>query len=87
MVGADDEAYELVKPAFKHWASLVVHAGEPGAGTRMKLARNMLTFISFAAACEAYEAGRGSGNRPAGAGRVVPAHRCAERRSRRDHGP
>lgn len=53
MVGADDEAYEIVKPVFKQWASMVVRAGEPGAGTRMKLARNMLTFIGFAAACEA----------------------------------
>lgn len=53
MVGADDEAYAAVKPVFKQWASLVVRAGEPGAGTRMKLARNMLTFIGFAAACEA----------------------------------
>jgi 3-hydroxyisobutyrate dehydrogenase-like beta-hydroxyacid dehydrogenase len=34
---------------------MVVHAGEPGAGTRMKLARNMLTFTSFAAACEAMQ--------------------------------
>ena len=53
MVGADEEAYAKVKPVFKQWASLVVRAGEPGAGTRMKLARNMLTFIGFAAACEA----------------------------------
>jgi 3-hydroxyisobutyrate dehydrogenase-like beta-hydroxyacid dehydrogenase len=53
MVGADREVYERVKPIFKQWASMVVHAGEPGAGTRMKLARNMLTFTSFAAACEA----------------------------------
>ena len=53
MVGAEREVYERIKPAFKHWASVVVHAGEPGAGTRMKLARNMLTFTSYAAACEA----------------------------------
>ncbi|OBI53488.1 NAD(P)-dependent oxidoreductase [Mycobacterium sp. E796] len=53
MVGAERQVYERVKPAFKQWASMVVHAGEPGAGTRMKLARNMLTFTSFAAACEA----------------------------------
>lgn len=53
MVGATDEAFELVKEPFSSWASLVVHAGEPGAGTRMKLARNMLHYISFAAACEA----------------------------------
>ena len=37
MVGADREVYERIKPAFKQWASLVIHAGEPGAGTRMKL--------------------------------------------------
>ena len=53
MVGATDEAFELTKEPFSRWASLVIHAGEPGAGTRMKLARNMLHYISFAAACEA----------------------------------
>jgi len=53
MVGAPREVYERIKPIFKQWASLVIHAGEPGAGTRMKLARNMLTFTSFAAAAEA----------------------------------
>lgn len=53
MVGAPREVYERIKPVFKQWASLVIHAGEPGAGTRMKLARNMLTFTAFASACEA----------------------------------
>lgn len=53
MVGADDEGFALVEKPFSQWASLIVHAGEPGAGTRMKLARNMLHFISFTAACEA----------------------------------
>jgi len=53
MVGASDEAFALVQEPFSQWASLVVHAGGPGAGTRMKLARNMLHFISFTAACEA----------------------------------
>ena len=53
MVGATDEVYALIKPAFKQWASMMVHAGEPGAGTRMKLARNMLTSSSYTAACEA----------------------------------
>ena len=53
MVGASEEAFALVNEPFSCWASLVVRAGEPGAGTRMKLARNMLHYISFAAACEA----------------------------------
>lgn len=46
MVGADDEAFQRIKEPFSRWASLLIHAGEPGAGTRMKLARNMLTFVS-----------------------------------------
>ncbi|MGH3639834.1 MAG: NAD(P)-dependent oxidoreductase, partial [Mycobacterium sp.] len=61
MVGADDDAYEKVKPVFKQWASMVVRAGEPGAGTRMKLARNMLTYIGFAAACEASKLAEAAG--------------------------
>lgn len=71
MVGADDEAFEKVKPVFKKWASLVVRAGEPGAGTRMKLARNMLTFIGFAAACEAQKLAEAAGIDLQKLGRVV----------------
>jgi len=71
MVGADDDAYERVKPVFKQWASMVVRAGEPGAGTRMKLARNMLTFIGFAAACEAQKLAAAAGIDLQKLGRVV----------------
>ncbi|WP_199254272.1 NAD(P)-dependent oxidoreductase [Mycolicibacterium mengxianglii] len=71
MVGADRAVYEQIKPAFKQWASLVIHAGEPGAGTRMKLARNMLTFTSYAAACEAMKLAQQSGLDLGQLGRVV----------------
>ena len=71
MVGAEREVYERIKPAFKHWASLVIHAGEPGAGTRMKLARNMLTFTSYAAACEAMKLADAAGLDLQALGRVV----------------
>jgi 3-hydroxyisobutyrate dehydrogenase-like beta-hydroxyacid dehydrogenase len=71
MVGADREVFEGVKPAFKQWASLVIHAGEPGAGTRMKLARNMLTFTSYAAASEAMKLAENSGLDLQALGRVV----------------
>ncbi|WP_082694941.1 NAD(P)-dependent oxidoreductase [Mycobacterium lehmannii] len=71
MVGADDEAFAKVKPVFKKWASLVVRAGEPGAGTRMKLARNMLTFIGFAASCEAMRLAESAGLDLQKLGRVV----------------
>lgn len=71
MVGADDDAYEVVKPVFKQWASMVVRAGEPGAGTRMKLARNMLTYIGFAAAFEAAKLAEAAGIDLQKLGRVV----------------
>ncbi len=71
MVGAPREVYEQVKPVFKQWASLVIHAGEPGAGTRMKLARNMLTFTGFAAACEAMALAERAGLDLQALGRVV----------------
>jgi 3-hydroxyisobutyrate dehydrogenase-like beta-hydroxyacid dehydrogenase len=71
MVGADREVYERIKPTFKQWASLVIHAGEPGAGTRMKLARNMLTFTSYAAACEAMKLAEQAGLDLQQLGRVV----------------
>ncbi|MGZ8801708.1 MAG: NAD(P)-dependent oxidoreductase [Mycobacterium sp.] len=71
MVGADREIYERIKPAFKQMGSMIVHAGEPGAGTRMKLARNMLTFIGFAAACEAMQLAEACGINLQQLGRVV----------------
>ena len=71
MVGAEREVYEKIKPAFKHWAAVVIHAGEPGAGTRMKLARNMLTFTSYAAACEAMKLAEAAGLDLQALGRVV----------------
>lgn len=71
MVGAPREVYERVKPVFTRWASLVIHAGEIGAGTRMKLARNMLTFTGFAAACEAMALAERAGLDLQALGRVV----------------
>jgi 3-hydroxyisobutyrate dehydrogenase-like beta-hydroxyacid dehydrogenase len=71
MVGAEREVYEKIKPAFKQWASVVIHAGGPGAGTRMKLARNMLTFTSYAAACEAMKLAEAAGLDLQALGRVV----------------
>ncbi|OBG30174.1 NAD(P)-dependent oxidoreductase [Mycobacterium sp. 852002-51057_SCH5723018] len=71
MVGAEREVYERAKPAFKQWASMVIHAGEPGAGTRMKLARNMLTFTSYVAACEAMKLADAAGLDLQALGRVV----------------
>jgi 2-hydroxy-3-oxopropionate reductase len=53
MVGGDRGAFERVEPVFGRWASLAVHMGPPGAGTRAKLARNLVQFVSYTAAGEA----------------------------------
>ncbi len=71
MVGADGEVFARVKEPFSHWAELVVHAGPPGAGTRMKLARNMLTFTAYAAVGEAWKLAEASGLNLQDLGNVV----------------
>lgn len=71
MVGATDEAFAKIEEPFSRWASLVIHAGQPGDGTRMKLARNMLHFVSFAAACEATKLAAASGLNLQDLGKVV----------------
>jgi 3-hydroxyisobutyrate dehydrogenase-like beta-hydroxyacid dehydrogenase len=53
MIGADDVAFQRIKEPFARFASLVIHAGPVGAGTQMKLARNMMHFVAWAAAFEA----------------------------------
>ena len=80
------EVYERIKPAFKHWAAVVIHAGEPGAGTRMKLARNMLTFTSYAAACEAMKLAEAAGLDLQALGQGGASHRRTHQRPGRDHG-
>lgn len=71
MVGGSDEAFEAVREPFGHFAELVVHAGPVGAGTRMKLARNLLHFVSFTAACEAGRLAEAAGLDIRALGKVV----------------
>ena len=61
MIGGTEEAFAAVAEPFGYWAELVVHAGDVGAGTRMKLARNLLHFVSFTAAGEAQRLAEASG--------------------------
>jgi 3-hydroxyisobutyrate dehydrogenase-like beta-hydroxyacid dehydrogenase len=53
MIGGDRDAYERCKAPFSTFAELVLHFGPAGAGTRAKIARNLLTFVGYAAAAEA----------------------------------
>ncbi|MEU7144094.1 NAD(P)-dependent oxidoreductase [Nocardia sp. NPDC046473] len=61
MVGGSDAAFERVRAPFGCFADLIVHAGPVGAGTRMKLARNLIHFISFAATTEAQRLAEAAG--------------------------
>ncbi|MFI1463365.1 NAD(P)-dependent oxidoreductase [Nocardia carnea] len=71
MVGGNDNAVAAVREPFGCFADLVVHAGEVGAGTQMKLARNLLHFISFTAATEAQRLAEAAGLDITALGKVV----------------
>lgn len=61
LVGGSPEAYAAASPVLSTMGSKVVHAGPVGAGTRLKLARNLLHFASFTAATEAQRLAEAAG--------------------------
>lgn len=72
MVGGDRDSYIRLKEPFALAADMLVHAGpDVGAGTRMKLARNLLHFISFTATTEAARLAEAAGIDIAKLGKVV----------------
>lgn len=71
MVGGSDDAVERARPVLERYASLVVHCGPVGQGTRMKIARNLITFASFAAVGEASRLAEAAGVDLALLGEVV----------------
>ncbi|MFE3983542.1 NAD(P)-dependent oxidoreductase [Nocardia tengchongensis] len=71
MVGGSAAAFEAVREPFGRFGSLVIHAGEVGSGTRMKLARNLLHFVAFTAASEAQRLAEAAGLNISALGKVV----------------
>ncbi|MFC8042336.1 NAD(P)-dependent oxidoreductase [Nocardia sp. NPDC057353] len=71
MVGGSDAAFAAVKEPFGLFSDLVVHAGPVGAGTRMKLARNLLHFVAFTAATEGQRLAEAAGLDITALGKVV----------------
>jgi 3-hydroxyisobutyrate dehydrogenase-like beta-hydroxyacid dehydrogenase len=53
MVGADPRDLEIVAPYMAAYAKMVVHAGPPGSGVRLKLINQLLVSCNAAAAAEA----------------------------------
>jgi 3-hydroxyisobutyrate dehydrogenase-like beta-hydroxyacid dehydrogenase len=71
MVGGTDAAFARVEEPFGAWADLVLHVGPVGAGTRAKLARNLLHFVAFTAAAEAQRLAEAAGISLNKLGRIV----------------
>lgn len=61
MVGGDRAAYERCRDVFRTWAELVMHFGPTGAGTRAKIARNLVSFASYCVAAEAQRLAEAAG--------------------------
>jgi 3-hydroxyisobutyrate dehydrogenase len=61
LVGGDDDAVERCREPFGRWAGRVEHFGPVGAGTRAKLARNLVTYVSYAAVGEAFRLAEAAG--------------------------
>ncbi|WP_280183507.1 NAD(P)-dependent oxidoreductase [Nocardia cyriacigeorgica] len=71
MVGGSDTAFARVREPFGCFGDLIVHAGPVGAGTRMKLARNLVHFVAFTAATEAQRLAEAAGLDITTLGKVV----------------
>ena len=61
LVGGDEQAFATARPALERMGTRVVLAGPIGAGTRLKLARNLLHFVSFTAVTEAQRLAEAAG--------------------------
>jgi 3-hydroxyisobutyrate dehydrogenase-like beta-hydroxyacid dehydrogenase len=61
MFGGSRAAYDRCREPFGCWADLIMHMGPVGAGTRAKLARNLLHFAAFTAAAEAQRLAEAAG--------------------------
>ena len=71
MVGGSDAAVERCREPFALMGSLVAHFGPVGSGTTAKIARNLITFASFAVVGEAQRLAEAAGVDLARLGDVV----------------
>jgi 3-hydroxyisobutyrate dehydrogenase-like beta-hydroxyacid dehydrogenase len=71
MAGGAADAVERCRGPFGAFADLVVHMGPVGAGTRAKLARNLLHFVALTAAGEAQRLAEAAGIDLRALGKVV----------------
>jgi len=61
MVGGDRDAFERALPVLQTFGGMIKRMGDAGAGTRTKIARNLITFASYAAVGESMRLAEASG--------------------------
>lgn len=71
LLGGSVEGLEAMRPFLARMGELVVHCGAVGAGTRARLAHDLLHYVSVAAAGEASRLAEAAGIDPAVLGQVV----------------
>ena len=71
LIGGDASAVEACRAPFERMAGLILRFGPVGAGTRAKIARNLITFASYAVVAEAQRLAEAAGLSLADLGAVV----------------
>jgi 3-hydroxyisobutyrate dehydrogenase-like beta-hydroxyacid dehydrogenase len=61
LAGGDRDAVDRCRETFAAFAGMVMYFGPAGAGTRAKLARNMITFVAYTSIFEAEQLAEASG--------------------------
>ncbi|HKE12417.1 MAG TPA: NAD(P)-dependent oxidoreductase [Myxococcota bacterium] len=61
MVGGDANHLDRIRPALESFSKLIVHAGPLGAGAKLKLCNNLMTYLAWTSAYEATLLARAAG--------------------------
>jgi 3-hydroxyisobutyrate dehydrogenase-like beta-hydroxyacid dehydrogenase len=61
LIGGESVVLEKARPVLEAYGTTLLHAGPLGAGAKLKLAVNLLTYVNFAAAAESFRLAKASG--------------------------
>jgi len=61
LIGGDPATLARARPVLEAYGTTLLHAGELGAGAKLKLAVNLLTYVNWAAAAESFRLAKASG--------------------------
>ena len=61
LIGGDQEAFDRARPVLEAYGTTLIHAGPLGAGAKLKLAVNLMSYVNFAAVSESMRLAKASG--------------------------